>query len=272
MPTTSATTASVVESNTSTITTATASTTAFTDATATNATTNSNDALNTTATMPTPSSAAAAAPTTAIATTHSQQQIPNTFLIGPIHTMSAANSSNGASASAGATGGGGVGANIETRAIDPLTATANVGNSGTSNNPAGPTGVSENVVIAAQGNPATFIAVTHQQLQQHQQLQLQHQQQQHHHHHQQSSAHSTSGIGPPATLTSNLLGFVGGIGIASTTASLPGGQPVFVTGLTTIASNNNNNTSGFNNNNNPNDNNNNMDNTSEDSNPVTIYR
>ncbi|XP_037820778.1 voltage-gated potassium channel subunit beta-2-like isoform X4 [Lucilia sericata] len=157
-----------------------------------------------------------------------QQQIPNTYLIGPIHNMSTGNGGGGGTAAAGAVTAAGSGGTTTTTAAD-------------------------NVILGPQGN-TTFIAVTHQQLQQHQQ----------------STAHSTAGIGPPATLTSNLLGFVGGIGIASTTAA-SGGQPVFVTGIATIA-NNNNNTSSNNNNNNPNDNNNNMDNTSEDSNPVTIYR
>uniref|UniRef100_A0A1I8QEH2 NADP-dependent oxidoreductase domain-containing protein n=1 Tax=Stomoxys calcitrans TaxID=35570 RepID=A0A1I8QEH2_STOCA len=127
----------------------------------------------------------------------------------------------------------------------------------------------------------TFIAVAHQHQQQQQQPttativavsghhphhahHLTQQQQHHHHHH-----HSTAGIGPPATLTSNLLGFVGGIGIVSTTATT-----VIVPGATQNVTNNinNNNANNINTTHNPNDNNNNMDNTSEDSNPVTIYR
>uniref|UniRef100_A0A1B0ABW8 Uncharacterized protein n=1 Tax=Glossina pallidipes TaxID=7398 RepID=A0A1B0ABW8_GLOPL len=74
---------------------------------------------------------------------------------------------------------------------------------------------------------------------------------------------STTGIGPPATLTSNLLGFMGGIGIASSQAAAA---------VAVAANNAGNAATGFHNNNNNNDNNNNMDNTSEDSNPVTIYR
>ncbi|XP_037889416.1 voltage-gated potassium channel subunit beta-3-like isoform X2 [Glossina fuscipes] len=79
------------------------------------------------------------------------------------------------------------------------------------------------------------------------------------------ASYSTTGIGPPATLTSNLLGFMGGIGIASSQAAAA---------VAVAANNAGNAATGFhnNNNNNNNDNNNNMDNTSEDSNPVTIYR
>ncbi|KAI9582029.1 hypothetical protein GQX74_011524 [Glossina fuscipes] len=78
------------------------------------------------------------------------------------------------------------------------------------------------------------------------------------------ASYSTTGIGPPATLTSNLLGFMGGIGIASSQAAAA---------VAVAANNAGNAATGFhnNNNNNNNDNNNNMDNTSEDSNPVTIY-
>ncbi|XP_073832212.1 uncharacterized protein isoform X7 [Musca autumnalis] len=131
----------------------------------------------------------------------------------------------------------------------------------------------------------TFITVTQQQLQQSSSIAAGPPPAAHHHHHQhqQQQQHITTGIGPPATLTSNLLGFVGGIGIVSTTAIpvAPGGTTTSTTVLvpggattqnvinpTSTTSNNNNNNA----NNNPNDNNNNMDNTSEDSNPVTIYR
>ncbi|KAI8121638.1 hypothetical protein CVS40_7303 [Lucilia cuprina] len=139
-----------------------------------------------------------------------QQQIPNTifYLIGPIHNMSTGNAGAAAAGAVTAAGSGGT-----------TTTTA-----------------AENAVLGPQGN-ATFIAVTHQQLQQHQQ----------------STAHSTAGIVQQQRLVDNRF-------LLRALQQLP---------IWTI---DNNNTSSNNNNNNPNDNNNNMDNTSEDSNPVTIYR